>query len=242
MDDLPDRHGGPGADPLADVPVDDVVEVLLKEAVPVGHPQGLGEPPVDQVVVEGRAGIPLPYLPEIEGEQLHRQVPAGEDGGELAGQQGRVRPGDDEDVPARAVELGAHLGRAAGEGDAAVVVVDADPDRPFVRALPWELLGAANTNLGATDAGSASLVMGPVSGTIDLDEADRVLLGCAEGVFAGTTVAGAGDVNGDGYSDVLVGAPGANLGEAGAGAVFVLFGQPADSDTGPAGGDGSPFG
>ncbi|WP_353717493.1 T9SS type A sorting domain-containing protein [Dyadobacter sp. 676] len=44
--------------------------------------------------------------------------------------------------------------------------------------------------------------------------------------FVGKTVAGAGDINGDGYSDVLVGAPAYNNGQAvDAGAVFVYYGN-----------------
>jgi FG-GAP repeat/FG-GAP-like repeat len=41
----------------------------------------------------------------------------------------------------------------------------------------------------------------------------------------GTSVANAGDVNGDGYSDVLAGAPGASNGQAGEGLVYVHYGS-----------------
>lgn len=44
----------------------------------------------------------------------------------------------------------------------------------------------------------------------------------AEGDRVGTTVAGLGDVNGDGIPDVLVGAPGSNDS---AGAVAVVYGR-----------------
>jgi hypothetical protein len=42
----------------------------------------------------------------------------------------------------------------------------------------------------------------------------------------GTSVASAGDVNGDGYDDVIVGAPGFDDGERGQGAAFVYLGSP----------------
>ncbi len=45
-----------------------------------------------------------------------------------------------------------------------------------------------------------------------------------EGALLGQTVAGAGDVNGDGYDDILVGAPRYSDGQPGAGAVFLYLG------------------
>jgi hypothetical protein len=48
----------------------------------------------------------------------------------------------------------------------------------------------------------------------------------AEGAHVGATVAGLGDVNGDGVPDVLVGAPGWNDS---AGAVFVIYGHRGDT-------------
>ena len=45
------------------------------------------------------------------------------------------------------------------------------------------------------------------------------------------SVAGAGDVNGDGYDDVMVSAPAADTGEGNGGAVFVFHGSPSGIDT-----------
>ena len=49
--------------------------------------------------------------------------------------------------------------------------------------------------------------------------------GDREGAYFGTSVAGAGDVNGDGYDDVIVGAPDFDNGLGGEGAVFVFYGS-----------------
>ena len=58
---------------------------------------------------------------------------------------------------------------------------------------------------------------GAWSGTTSADDADRWLQGEAEGDLAGTAVAGAGDIDGDGLDDLLVGAPGA-------GAAYLVLG------------------
>ena len=53
--------------------------------------------------------------------------------------------------------------------------------------------------------------------------------GDREGASFGTSVAGAGDVNGDGYADVIVGAPSYTsdpVNQSGEGAVFVFYGSP----------------
>ncbi|MBD3303229.1 MAG: hypothetical protein GF346_12360, partial [Candidatus Eisenbacteria bacterium] len=52
--------------------------------------------------------------------------------------------------------------------------------------------------------------------------------GNAEGVRFGSSLATAGDVNGDGYADLLVGAPGFGDGESGEGAAFLFYGNTGD--------------
>jgi hypothetical protein len=69
-------------------------------------------------------------------------------------------------------------------------------------------IGAPGDDTSAADAGAVYLLYGPVSGSFDLDLADAVLLGGAAGQQAGTSVAGLGDVDGDGLADLIVGAPG----------------------------------
>jgi hypothetical protein len=57
-------------------------------------------------------------------------------------------------------------------------------------------------------------------------EADASWSGEAADDYAGRTIAGNGDVNGDGYPDLLVGAYGADDGAAGAGESYLLLGGP----------------
>lgn len=91
-------------------------------------------------------------------------------------------------------------------------------------------VGVPGNDAGGDDAGAVALFDGPVpTGDLDLGEADALLVGQSPGDRAGHAVAGAGDLDGDGYADVVVGAPGA--GEADAGAAYVVFGGP----DGPAG-------
>src|SRR5204863_395253 len=69
------------------------------------------------------------------------------------------------------------------------------------------LVGADSADSGATDAGAAYVVLGPVAQERLLADADARIFGEQRGDAAGFAVAGDGDANGDGYTDVLVGAP-----------------------------------
>ena len=90
-----------------------------------------------------------------------------------------------------------HACEVAGAGD-----VDADGHADI-------LIGADAEN---SYTGQAYLVYGPVSGTLDLPAGGATLLGEAVGDYAGETVAGAGDINGDSYADILIGTPHSSLG------------------------------
>src|SRR4030095_8610822 len=70
------------------------------------------------------------------------------------------------------------------------------------------LVGAPYADDGGAETGSAYLFYGPVFGTVDLSDADAVLVGEVSYAEAGQAVAAAGDVNGDGRADYMVGAPG----------------------------------
>ncbi len=67
------------------------------------------------------------------------------------------------------------------------------------------LIGAYHHEVRAADAGATYLVLGPFGGERSLEEADCILLGPGEDAYAGDWLAPAGDWNGDGRPDVVVG-------------------------------------
>jgi hypothetical protein len=85
-------------------------------------------------------------------------------------------------------------------------------------------------NNDRTDSGSAYLVFGQASPTLldlaSLGGAGYRIDGAGANHSAGLAVAGAGDVNGDGRADVLVGAPGAdNNNRTFSGSAYLVFGK-----------------
>ena len=95
------------------------------------------------------------------------------------------------------------------------------------------LIGASRTDPnGTTDAGSSYIVFGQASGfaaNVSLSSLDGSngfrLDGVAAGDFSGTAVSAAGDVNGDGHDDLLIGANGADPNGIFSGSSYVVFGQ-----------------
>ncbi len=93
------------------------------------------------------------------------------------------------------------------------------------------LVGADRYDNGEVDEGRAFLYLGSATGpaitpdwTAEIDQA---------GARFGASVAGAGDVDGDGYDDIIIGAPDLGNGEAGEGAAFVYLGSPAGPSSTP---------
>ena len=85
------------------------------------------------------------------------------------------------------------------------------------------IVGAYGSDAGGDAAGRAYVYLGGAS--VD-SAADFVLTGEAASDNFGVSVAVAGDVNGDGFSDVLVGAHGNDAGGTDAGRAYVYFGGP----------------
>ena len=88
------------------------------------------------------------------------------------------------------------------------------------------IVGARQYDTGVTDTdeGIAQVFLGSAAGIVLGSKAQ--LESDLPDAFLGTSVSGAGDVNGDGYDDVVVGAPGYDLGlMVGGGAVFVFEGS-----------------
>lgn len=76
---------------------------------------------------------------------------------------------------------------------------------------------------GQDEEGAAYIWLGSATG---LNTASQVIIqGNQDDAHFGISVSSAGDVNGDGYSDVIVGAPGATYGQNGEGSAFIYHGS-----------------
>jgi FG-GAP repeat protein/hemolysin type calcium-binding protein len=95
------------------------------------------------------------------------------------------------------------------------------------------LIGADLADANGSDSGAAYLLFGKPGGfgTITLDNSGLpsdvgvLIKGAAAGDLAGISVAGAGDVNGDGFADLLIGAIFADANDVNPGAAYLLFGK-----------------
>src|SRR5207247_561797 len=94
------------------------------------------------------------------------------------------------------------------------------------------IVGAPKTDAGGTDRGEAYVVFGGpnLGGTIPvlnaLGTGGFTLSGFEDSALAGSSVAGAGDVNADGFADLIVGATSTNAGGTDRGEAYVIFGGP----------------
>jgi hypothetical protein len=120
---------------------------------------------------------------------------------------------------------GAMAGDEAGKSVAAALDVNDDGHRDI-------LLGAPSADpAGRTDAGASYVVLGNASpSSVDLATLTPAqgfaISGAAAGDASGASVAGVGDVSGDGYRDVAIGAPNADgLGRQDAGTSYVVLGS-----------------
>ncbi len=86
------------------------------------------------------------------------------------------------------------------------------------------LVGAPYDDQGGSNAGATYLVLGPVGGEASLGDVGVKLRGNVTYDYAGRRMDGAGDVDGDGFDDVLVSAYYEDSGGAEAGAVHLFYG------------------
>jgi hypothetical protein len=90
------------------------------------------------------------------------------------------------------------------------------------------LISAVYDEESATDAGQTYLILGKPSGwkmDVNLSFADASFLGENPNDRSGLSVAGAGDVNGDGFDDILIGAYWNDEGGSDAGQAYLIFGK-----------------
>jgi hypothetical protein len=90
------------------------------------------------------------------------------------------------------------------------------------------LIGAHNNNDGGWSAGKTYLILGSslgVSSIIDLSLADYSFIGENADDLAGSSVSSAGDVNGDGFDDILIGAYLNDQGKTDAGKIYLILGS-----------------
>lgn len=111
------------------------------------------------------------------------------------------------------------FGESAGDKAGTSVAVIGDVDGDGVSDLA---VGAPYSDVGAQDAGATYVLFGPLAGNISLGDADVRIVGEASFDFFGQSVAGAGDVDNDGFDDVLVGAPYNDTADAAAGSAYVF--------------------
>jgi hypothetical protein len=138
---------------------------------------------------------------------------------------GRRAPGSidlsDDEAAALRVD-GATPGERLGVSLAGAGDVDGDGRVDFVAGAP----GAGGTGQALVVFGRAT--PGGIVAERDLGDRALVLAGAAFGDLAGASVAAAGDVNGDGRADVVVGAPSAyagSFGDTNQGIAYVAFGR-----------------
>jgi Putative metal-binding motif/FG-GAP repeat len=153
----------------------------------------------------------------------------------LVGAEGYTRAADD--AGAAFLLRGPHTATALpADADAVLVGAVAHGEAGYAVAFAGDtnLDGFDDLLVGAPSAaavshgseGAAYLFLGPRSGTWTAADADASIIGATNDDTVGWSVAGVGDVDGDGWPDVAVGAPGADAAPTGREGVALLLHGP----------------
>ncbi len=114
-----------------------------------------------------------------------------------------------------------NLGRTlAGVGD-----VDADGFDDFVIGDPYNSENGHAYGEEGYVRGAVYLIYGPMSGSLQPSDADKMIVGSETGMAVGYSISAAGDMDKDGLADILIGAPGDCEAADGAGAAHLLLGS-----------------
>ena len=93
------------------------------------------------------------------------------------------------------------------------------------------IVGAPFSDAGGQNSGAAYVVFGSAGGLPDINLSSLTssqgfeIVGEAADILAASSISSAGDINGDGFGDVIVGAYADNAAGAKAGAAFVIYGK-----------------
>lgn len=112
-------------------------------------------------------------------------------------------------------QAGAYLGNVSGSGD-----VNGDGYSDVIVGARFYTNGETGEGRAFVFHGSASGLSASANWTAESDQSSGII-----GAQFGLSVCTAGDVNGDGYSDVIVGAPAYDNGESDEGRAFVFYGS-----------------
>ncbi|MFT5684648.1 MAG: hypothetical protein ACI8RZ_005592 [Myxococcota bacterium] len=180
---------------------------------------------------DDRFGYSLASLGDLDGDsaaELLIGAPYNDDAGSNAGAvylfSGADISGEDGASSAAVLITGATASDRAGESVDGGGDFDGD-------GSPDVLIGAPYDDTSATNGGVAALFSGDsLSGSLTIEDADALMSGTNSNDYAGTSVAFVGDVDGDGYDDVIIGVPYSDEGASNGGLVALVLGSSAPID------------